>query len=131
MSDTEPSAEAGYERTDARPKTLVLWGAVLLVVVISAALAAWAFFDQLAANAARRDVPPSPFVSKEPPPEPRLLVDEPADLKAVRSDEERVLDTYGWVDQGRGIVRIPIERAMELVARDGLPSRPATEGTTP
>jgi hypothetical protein len=103
----------------------VLWGVGLLVVVVVAVLASWAFFDLLAAKAARRDTPPSPFVSKEPPPEPRLLVNEPADLKAVRREEEQVLDSYAWVDKARGIVRIPVARAMELVAKEGLPSRAA------
>jgi hypothetical protein len=129
MSDIETSTEAGYELRDTKPTSLVLWGVVLLLVVVLAVFASWAFFDQLAASAARRDVPPSPFVSNAPPPEPRLLVNEPADLKAVLGEEEEVLDSYGWVDKSRGIVRIPIERAMELVAKEGLPSR-ETEGAS-
>lgn len=28
------------------------------------------------------------------------------------------LESYGWVDRKNGLVRIPIERAMELMARD-------------
>ena len=35
------------------------------------------------------------------------------------------LDGYGWTDQARGIARIPITRAMALVAHDGLPARAA------
>lgn len=31
------------------------------------------------------------------------------------------LDSYGWVDRDAGIARIPIERAMDLVAKDGGP----------
>ena len=40
--------------------------------------------------------------------------------------EDQVLRTYGWLDRERGVVRIPIERALELVAKEGLPSRPAS-----
>ncbi|HVZ23631.1 MAG TPA: hypothetical protein VG871_21305 [Vicinamibacterales bacterium] len=32
----------------------------------------------------------------------------------------RTLNSYGWVDRSRGVVHIPIERAMELVAKEGL-----------
>jgi hypothetical protein len=28
------------------------------------------------------------------------------------------LETYGWVDKARGIVRLPLDRAMELALRD-------------
>jgi hypothetical protein len=38
------------------------------------------------------------------------------DLQAMRANEERVLKNYGWVDKQRGIVRIPIEEAKELMA---------------
>jgi len=40
-----------------------------------------------------------------------------------------VLDGYAWVDKTRGIVRIPITRALELVAKEGLPSREAGHET--
>jgi len=32
-----------------------------------------------------------------------------------------LLENYSWVDKSQGKVRIPIERAMELVAKQGLP----------
>jgi hypothetical protein len=34
---------------------------------------------------------------------------------------------YGWVDREAGIVRLPIERAMELLLERGLPTRPEAE----
>jgi hypothetical protein len=33
----------------------------------------------------------------------------------VRAQEEAWLESYGWVDKPSGVVRIPIERAMELM----------------
>ncbi len=33
------------------------------------------------------------------------------------------LNSYGWVDRKHGVIRIPIERAMDLVAQRGLPTR--------
>jgi hypothetical protein len=38
------------------------------------------------------------------------------DLVTMRANEEKVLKNYGWVDQSRGVVRIPIEQAKELMA---------------
>lgn len=35
-------------------------------------------------------------------------------LEEVRAADEEKLNTYGWVDREAGIVRIPVERAMEL-----------------
>jgi hypothetical protein len=53
-----------------------------------------------------------------------LLQETPAlDLERFRAKEEETLSTYGWVDRASGVVRIPIERAMEIVAREGLPKR--------
>lgn len=53
-----------------------------------------------------------------------LLQETPAlDLERFRAQEEETLSTYGWVDRQKGVVRIPIERAMEIVAREGLPKR--------
>jgi hypothetical protein len=56
-------------------------------------------------------------------PEPRLETDERGQLNEVRLGEERTLSTYGWVDEQAGIVRIPIERAMDLLSQRGLPVR--------
>jgi hypothetical protein len=56
-------------------------------------------------------------------PSPQLEIDERTQLNSVRTDEAQMLSTYGWVDQKAGIVRIPIDRAMDLIAQRGLPVR--------
>lgn len=56
-------------------------------------------------------------------PQPRLLVNEPATLAALHAREHEALTTYGWVDRNAGVVRIPVERAKELVLERGLPVR--------
>ena len=58
-------------------------------------------------------------------PQPRLLVNEPANLADLRTHEHEMLTTYGWMDQNAGVVRLPIERAKELVLERGLPVRGA------
>jgi hypothetical protein len=56
-------------------------------------------------------------------PAPQLEIDERTQLDSVRLREEQTLASYGYVDQQAGTVRIPIERAMELIAQRGLPAR--------
>jgi len=56
-------------------------------------------------------------------PTPRLERDERTQLNDIRMAEEQKLASYDWVDQKAGTVRIPIDRAMELVAQRGLPVR--------
>jgi cytochrome c oxidase cbb3-type subunit 3 len=55
------------------------------------------------------------------PPPPRTRVQAP--LEELRAAEDAVLHSYGWVDRPAGIVRIPIDRAMEVPAERGLPVR--------
>src|ERR1700723_3740293 len=57
------------------------------------------------------------------PPEPRLEETPMTDLQEMRAAEDQVLHSYGWSDQQNGIVRLPIDRAMELIAQRGLPVR--------
>jgi hypothetical protein len=61
------------------------------------------------------------------PPMPRLQSAPISDLKDMRAAEEQILNGYGWVDQANGVVRIPIDRAIDLLAQRGLPTRPQAE----
>lgn len=61
-------------------------------------------------------------------PTPRLLTDDGnQDVANLHAREDILLDNYSWVDKSKGTVRIPIERAMELIAQRGLPVAPATQ----
>jgi hypothetical protein len=57
------------------------------------------------------------------PPEPRLQVDEPRTWKQELAVQTSQIEGYAWVDRRAGVVRIPVERAIELVAERGLPAR--------
>ena len=46
-------------------------------------------------------------------------------LRICTRREDLLLDNYSWVDRSQGKVRIPIERAMELMPQRGLPVAPA------
>ena len=43
-------------------------------------------------------------------------------LKGVRAHEEHILHSYAWVDQKEGTVRIPIDRAIDILSQKGLPT---------
>ena len=52
------------------------------------------------------------------------------DMEDMRANEERAQTTYGWVDQQKGVVRIPIEQAKQLLLQRGLPVVAAPVVTT-
>jgi hypothetical protein len=62
---------------------------------------------------------------------PRLQTDPAQDLERLRQAENDALNNYGWVDRSRGIVRVPIDRAMELLLKRGLPTRMNPPETQP
>lgn len=66
--------------------------------------------------------PARPTLNQKPP-LPRLQLSPPADLAAFQAQEQVQLNSYAWVNQTSGIVRIPVEQAMEMVLRKGLPVR--------
>jgi hypothetical protein len=39
-------------------------------------------------------------------------------LAEMQANELKLSTTYGWVDQARGVVRLPIETAMDLALKD-------------
>ncbi len=61
-------------------------------------------------------------------PTPRVQTDDGnQDVADLHEREDLLLDNYSWVDQSKGTVRIPIERAMELIAQRGLPVAPTVQ----
>jgi len=56
------------------------------------------------------------------PPEPRIEVAPYEQLQRLRVQEDHILNSYAWVDQKTGTVRVPIDRAIDMLAAKGLPS---------
>ena len=56
-------------------------------------------------------------------PEPQLQKSPVLDLKAIRAEEDKLLTGYAWIDPKKGVVRIPVAQAIEVLAKRGLPSR--------
>lgn len=64
-------------------------------------------------------------------PSPRVQTDDGnQDVADLHAREDLLLENYTRVDGKPGQVRVPIERAMELVAQHGLPAAPAVQKET-
>jgi hypothetical protein len=60
-----------------------------------------------------------------------LETNERLEINDFRLQEEKTLNSYGWIDQQAGVARIPIDRAMQLLAQRGLPTRPQAGAIPP
>jgi hypothetical protein len=47
---------------------------------------------------------------------PLVITDEPGLLRQLHAREDETLHHYAWIDKGKGLVRVPIDRALEMVA---------------
>jgi hypothetical protein len=119
---------AGYERRDLSPRSIALFGAALAIVIVLSAGIVTLFQLYAGSRYARRQAPRPPLAVTREATEPRLQVNAPNELRTMREAEERTLNSYGWVVPQTETVRIPIERAIEILARKGLPAREETKG---
>ena len=99
-------------------------GGVLVHFVVAGI---WAILEQESRASDERRKPEISWTAtanepKRLPPEPRLQPDAVSDLHRMREAEDNVLQTYGWVDKNAGVVRIPVARALDLLAQRGLPN---------
>ncbi len=117
--------DPGYESRDMDPGGVGLVGTMLALGLVLTSIVCAIFYQTTAFRTERAEGPVSVPVPAErarfPAPE---LENRPADsLARLREKEDALLESYGWIDPQRGIVRIPVERAMELTAWRGLPDR--------
>lgn len=107
-----------------------LWMVVSAVVIYAVLFGMFQYFDRQAAAA---DPAQNPLLAGEKPPatpaarfpQPRLQANAAADLVKIQAGEDEILSSYGWVDRNAGVVRMPIDRAMQMVAQRGVPVWPA------
>lgn len=127
-----PESKAGkterrYETQDVSLHSMVYSALGLAVLIILGFLASW-FVFRYYVRVQKLGPPASPFDNTRTlPPPPRLQVNPAEDLKAYQVEEDAILHSYGWADKSAGVVRIPIERAMELSLQRGFPVRKSGE----
>jgi hypothetical protein len=130
--DPDVNPGVSHERRDVNVFQISAFGIGLLLACIVTVFAMWAMFDWLFAREDQKNAsnPAAAMMNERPklPPEPRLQAQPKVELKDLRADEDVILSTYGWIDPNKGIVRIPIDQAIDMVAQKGLPSKPSPTG---
>ena len=117
--------ETGHELSDLSPKNIAIFGVSLVGMILIVLWVCYELFQHYSTVSMKTEVPPSPLsYTREPTPEPHLLVVPGQELKTMRASEDSILNSYAWVDREKGVVRIPIKRAIDVLAQRGLPSRP-------
>ena len=132
----------GYERQDIGSKGILYFLLGLAVAGLLVYFVVDGLYGYLDKRSEAEQAPVNPLVTNAPAdtrnisqdypqgafPNPRLEVDERGQLNDIRIKEEQTLQSYDYVDKNAGTVRIPIDRAMELIAQRGLPvQKAATE----
>ncbi|HZE14015.1 MAG TPA: hypothetical protein VE086_09670 [Chthoniobacterales bacterium] len=124
--------QPGHETRDANVRAVTWFAVGLVISAIAIHLAVGALWPLFAKQHPSPD-PPSRIVL-EPhvlAPEPRLQANPIPEMNQLRASEDKKLNSYGWIDKQHGIARIPIDRAMDLVAQRGLPTRgPGTQNSS-
>jgi hypothetical protein len=107
---------------------IVVW--LLVVLTLGGLGVSWYVVRIMSDRELRNPPVVSPLAQTLPeqPPEPRLQNIPAADLQKLQMTEQEILSNYAWIDEKGGIVRIPIERAMDLLAERGLPVRSKEPG---
>jgi hypothetical protein len=141
----EIDASAGYEQSDVKVTGIVVFLTALAIFVAVSGVLAYGIGKVINARMNKEDgpnnkwtktadvrelgnLPSSPQLQNKIAeiaksfPTPRVQTDDGnQDVADLHAREDLLLDNYTWVDQSQGKVRIPIERAMQLIAQKGLP----------
>jgi hypothetical protein len=116
-----------HELSDADPGPILKFLAFLVAGSTVIALLVVPFYNYLERREAAEKTTRYPLSltgEKRPaPPPPRLQTYPFQDIKELRQQNRPLVGTYQWIDRSAGTVRIPVERAMDLLAERGLPYR--------
>lgn len=139
----EHEADEGFEHQDLSPNAVYAFLVGLAVAGILVYFVIWGLYHGLDAYERHHQPPQNPLVQQtetdtrlvQPDaykkfPQPRLERNERIEINDFRLKEEQTLNSYAWIDQKAGVVRIPITQAMQLIAQRGLPTTPKA-GTAP
>ena len=150
-SQEEIDTSAGYERSDVGVTGIVVFLTALGIFVVVTAVLCYGIGMVINANMKKEDGPKSKWattvdvrtlgnLASSPElqnkmaamtqnfPTPRLQTDDGnQEIADLHAREDLLLNNYSWADKSQDKVRIPIERAMELLAQSGLPVAPAVD----
>lgn len=135
MAD-QASKQAGHELRDISVRAVAWCAAALIVAAIVVHVTLAGLYKIFEHQHPSPDAPSRiAFEAEMIAPEPRLQVERTKELDQYFASENQKLNSYGWVDKRAGVVHIPIDRAIDLIAQRGLPTRGAgtqnASGVTP
>jgi hypothetical protein len=143
MNDETKHGQEGFEQQDLTARGVLAFLGSLAVGGVLVYFVIWGLYHFMDARQRSHQTPQGPLVKQVETdtrivspneitrfPQPRLERNERIEIRDFRLKEEQTLNSYGWLDEKAGAVRIPIERAMQLVAQRGLPTIPKA-GTVP
>jgi hypothetical protein len=133
-----PAGHGSFEHQDLSPRSIFYFLLILGVATIICIFLLGGVYEFLDKREHALQPPVNPLVTNVPEdtrhvatgypqtvfPDPKLEEDERTQLNGIRMAEQKTLYSYGWVNEQQGIVRIPIDRAMDLLVQRGLPVRP-------
>jgi hypothetical protein len=115
--------KVGHETRDINLRA-VTWTAIGLVIsAIAMYVTVGGLFNLFKRQYPSASVPSRITTPGRLPSQPRLQTNPAYDLQQFRDAESAKLNSYGWIDKSAGVLRIPIDRAIDLLAQRGLPAR--------
>jgi hypothetical protein len=124
MQNTETREDAVRRSREVNTRGALIFAFWLAAGTIVVAVGMYGLFRAMQKKEDAADRPLAPAVAaslQRTPPEPRLEAMPLVPRQKLRAEEDAVLTSYAWVDKPRGFVRIPVDRAMELLVERGLP----------
>jgi hypothetical protein len=117
-------AAHNHEKSDAHVPSIYKFVVGTFALLFVSMLAMWVLFIALEKTSPQVAAGVSPMAVERGrviPTGPRLQTVPNGNLPEFRQHEDSVLATYGWIDKNDGVVRIPVDRALDVVAEKGLP----------
>ena len=115
-----------YEKEDINERSTFLFGFWILALMVGVSFLLKPLYDLLVTRGVETQAPAAYAAETDPstlePSAPRLQVLPEKELAEFRAQEDAILGSYAWVEKDRGVVRIPVEEAMRLVAERGMPT---------
>lgn len=122
--DPTPATAAGFETTDANAGSLLRWGVALVALIVVGFLVSKVLVGALVEDRAETSPESHPLRElRTGPTGPRLQPNNESEYDAYRTEMERTLSEYAWIDPVEEVVRIPVERAMDLALERGFEAR--------
>ncbi|HXH49435.1 MAG TPA: hypothetical protein VNM47_08820 [Terriglobia bacterium] len=114
-----------HETREAVPRYILYFAAGVAISVVAGFLVSWVTLVYFRSH--QKYPAPQSAISRgrvlPPPGVPQLQAHPEAELQGYLKNQHDILDSYGWVNRKNGVVRIPIQRAMNILLQKGLPVR--------